>query len=401
MTSPAEASGQGAPQSKARSPEGSGSRTPEGAVYWDPSQLHVELEQLFYRHWLCVAREEQLPRPGDFITRKIGTESILFVREATGTVRGFYNLCRHRGTRVVIESEGKGKHSFVCPYHSWTYDLNGRLIGARHMEEQDDFDRADHGLVPVRVDTWGGFVWTCLDVDGPSLREELGTFFDRFARFPLADLRLGARKEYEVEANWKVLVENFSECYHCAPVHPNLNRLTPYLSGDNDASFHPKEGRSLFAGGYMTFAKDYQSMTRSGYTNRPLIPGITAEDQKRVYYYVVFPNMFFSLHPDYLMVHRCWPTSTSHSRVENEFYFPRETVEAPGFDPSDATDLWDEINRQDWAVCELAQEGTGSRAWTTGRYSDRESMVRDFDEFVFEELQRSSTRAKPAPQLGA
>jgi glycine betaine catabolism A len=373
------------------------SRTPDGSVYWDPSLLRTEFERLFYRNWLCVAREEQLAQPGDFLTRKIGPEGLVFVRGPGGTLRGFYNLCRHRGTRVVSEPDGQGKHSFVCPYHSWTYDLNGRLLAARHMERQPDFDRTDHGLIPVRVETWGGFVWTCLDATGPSLPESLGSFFDRFARFPLADLRLGARREYEVEANWKVLVENFSECYHCAPVHPNLNRLTPYLSGENDASFHPRDGRSLFAGGFMTFAKDYQSMTRSGYTRRPHLSGMTPEDLRRVYYYVVFPNMFFSLHPDYLMVHRCWPTSVSHSRVENEFYFPRAVVESTGFDPSDATDLWDEINRQDWTVCELAQEGTGSRAWKGGRYSDRETMVRDFDEFVAGELARAEPTRENRP----
>lgn len=366
-------------------------RTPDGSVYWDPLHLRVELERLFYRHWVCVAREEEIAEPGDFLTRRVGPESLLFVRGPDGGIRGFYNLCQHRGTRVVTEPAGHGRHSFVCPYHSWAYDLNGRLLAARHMESDPEFDRADHGLPPVRVDTWGGFIWTCLDASGPSLQENLGSFFARFARFPFADFRCGARKEYEVEANWKVLVENFSECYHCAPVHPNLNRLTPYLSGENDASFHPKDGRSLFAGGYMTFARDFQSMTRSGYTHRPLLPGLTEEDRGRVYYYVVFPNLFFSLHPDYLMVHRVWPTSPSHSRVENEFYFPRGVVEMPEFDASDATDLWDEINRQDWAVCELAQDGASSRAWHGGRYSDREAMVHDFDAFVVEELERAAS----------
>jgi glycine betaine catabolism A len=365
------------------------SRTPDGPVYWDPTVLRTELERFFYRNWLCIGREEQLPGPGDFFTRRIGRESVLVVRAPGGEVRGYYNLCRHRGTRVVVEESGRGAHSFICPYHSWSYDLQGRLISALHMNGQERFDRADYGLHPIRVDIWGGFVWANLEAEGPGLSESLGPFFARFERFPLADLRLGARKEYEVEANWKVLVENFSECYHCAPVHPNLNRITPYLSGANDASFHPAAGRSLFSGGFMTFAKDYQSMTRTGYTNRPRLPGMTPEDLQRVYYYVVFPNLFFSLHPDYLMIHRCWPASPTRSRVENEFYFPADTVAAPGFDPSDAVDLWDEINRQDWAVCELAQEGSGSRAWKGGRYSDKEELVRDFDEFVADELRRA------------
>jgi Rieske 2Fe-2S family protein len=178
---------------------------------------------------------------------------------------------------------------------------------------------------------------------------------------------------YEVEANWKVLVENFSECYHCAPVHPSLNRLTPYLSGDNDARFSDQGTHSLFSGGFMEFAQDFQSMTRTGYTNRPLVPGMTPTDRRRVYYYVVFPNLFFSLHPDYLMIHRGWPVSPSHSRIENEFYFTAEAMAAPGFDPSDAAGLWDEINRQDWAVCELAQEGMGSRAWRARSPSTRPS----------------------------
>ena len=389
MTVPAEASDRAAAPAGTPIRRTGGSGTPDGQVYWDPAVLETELEALFYPNWLCVGRVEQLARPGDFFTRTVGRESLLFVREPEGAIRGFYNLCRHRGTQVVLATAGKGAHSFICPYHAWTYDLNGGLIGALHMTEQEDFDRKEYGLHPVRVDTWGGFVWANLEPRGPDLRPSLGSFFSRFERFPLAELRLGARREYEVEANWKVLVENFSECYHCAPVHPNLNRITPNTTGENDAAFRSQGTRSLFSGGYMSFAKDYQSMTRSGYTSRPFVPGITKEDAGRVYYYVVFPNMFFSLHPDYLMVHRCWPVSPSHSRVENEFYFPPEAMARPDFDPSDAVDLWDEINRQDWAVCELAQAGTRSRAWNGGRYSDREALVRDFDEFVAEELRRA------------
>ncbi len=391
MTSPAGSlRRKNAPADPPRAREGA-HRTPDGRLYWDPAVLATELDRFFYRNWLCVGRAEQIPGTGDFFTRRVGRENLLFVRAPGGAVRGFYNLCRHRGTRVVAAAEGKGAHSFICPYHAWSYDLNGRLIGALHMKGQAGFDRKEYGLHPVRVETWGGFLWANLEPEGPDLGHSLGTFFSRFDRFPLADLRLGGRREYEVEANWKVLVENFSECYHCAPVHPSLNRLTPYLSGENDASFRSADGRrSLFSGGYMQFAKDFRSMTKTGYTRRPLLPGTTAEGARRVYYYVVFPNLFFSLHPDYLMIHRSWPVSPSHSRVENEFYFPPEAMAASDFDPSDAIELWDEINRQDWAVCELAQEGMGSRAWQGGRYSDREELVRDFDELVVDGLRRAA-----------
>jgi Rieske 2Fe-2S family protein len=363
--------------------------TPAGRIYHDPAVLDSELEALFYRRWLCVGRADQIPHGGDFFTRQIGSEHLLFVRNPSGTVHGFYNLCRHRGTRVAPEGGGKGAHSFVCPYHAWSYDLDGRLIGAPHMRSVENFERSEYGLHRIRVDTWGGFLFANLTSDAPALKDELGRFFGRFDRFPFAELRLGHRQVYEVEANWKLLVENFSECYHCAPVHPNLNRLTPYLSGGNDAYF--REG-GLFAGGFMEFTKDYTSMTRSGYTHRPLLPGTSEIDAQRVYYYIVFPNLFFSVHPDYLMIHSAWPTSPSHSRVENEFYFAPEAMADPKFDPTDATDLWDEINRQDWKVCELAQEGTKMRPWNGGRYSEVETMVCDFDQFLAGELERSRPR---------
>ena len=362
--------------------------TPPGRLYTDPSVLETELERGYYRRWLQIGREDRLPEKGDFLTVDVGREKLLIARDGTGTLRAFYNLCRHRGTQVELAKDGKGKHSFSCPYHSWTYALDGRLMGAPHTKGIENFDKGAYGLHPVRIETWGGFLWVNLEPQGASLRDELGSFLGLWDRFDLASLKFGGRLEYEVDANWKILVENFSECYHCAPVHPSLNKLTPYMSGDNDAFFHAGTKLGLFSGGYMQFTKDYTSMTRTGYTNRPLVPGITAEDARRVYYYTVFPNMFFSLHPDFLMIHRAWPTTPSHSRIENEFYFHPDAVRAPGFDPSDAIGLWDEINRQDWEVCTLAQRGVSSRAWTGGRYSEQETLTADFDAYVTEELAR-------------
>jgi glycine betaine catabolism A len=361
-------------------------QTPDGRNYWDPAIFQAELDRFFYPSWLLMGREDQIPNPGDFFTCQLGPENVLFIRDRSGAVHGFYNVCRHRGTRLLAEPEGTVANSIVCPYHAWTYSLDGRLTAATHTRELVGFDRKEFGLYPVRIDRWGGFLFANLEPTGPTLRDQLGRFFDRFQRFPIADLKLGARHVYEIEANWKLLVENFSECYHCAPIHPELNRLTPYMTGDNDAFFHESGRMGNFSGGFMTFAKDYQSMTRSGYTTRPLIPGMTAEDKKRVYYYTLFPNTFFSIQPDYVMIHRILPQSPSHSRVENEFYFTREAVESPGFDPNDAAGLWDEINRQDWRVCELGQQGTHSRVWHGGRYSEQETLVCDFDMFVDEQL---------------
>ncbi len=356
--------------------------TPPGAFYTDEATFRKELERFYYRSWLNIGREEQIPQPGDFLTRQVGDESVIVIRGTDGRARGFYNVCRHRGTRLVEEAEGHKLRSIVCPYHGWTYSPEGALVGAPHTEALVDFSREDHGLHPIALDSWGGFLWINLDTDAPAIQEEIGRFFAKFDRFPIADLRLVSRKTYEVRANWKILVENYQECYHCAPIHPELNRVTPYLSGAVHDYFMNGGRKTPFSGGYMEFAKDFQSMTWTGYTKRPLLKGMTEDDKRRIYYYAVFPNLFFSLHPDFLMLHRTWPHAPDRSTVECEFYFDPETIARPDFDSSDAVDLWDLINRQDWAVCERTMQGVRSRAFKGGRYSEQEPQVFDFDEYV-------------------
>lgn len=360
--------------------------TPPGRIYYDEGIFQKEMERLFARSWLNVGHVSQIPKPGDFFTRQIGEESVLFIRGRDGQARGFYNVCRHRGTRLVTEDHGEKLGSIVCPYHAWAYSTEGALVGAPHTEELVDFDEDDFGLAPVRTEAWGGFLWANLKEKGSSLTKELGDFFRKFDRFDIAGLRLGAKRVYEVEANWKILAENYSECYHCAPIHPGLNRVTHYLTGDNDGWMAQGKERYPFSGGYMTFSGDYTSMTVSGYTKRPPLKGMTAEDRKRIYYYVVFPNLFFSLHPDYLMIHRDWPQSPTHSRIECEWYFDPDVTDRDDFDPSDAVDMWDEINRQDWDICARTQLGVKSRSWTGGRFSAQEPLVYDLDKYYLERL---------------
>ena len=364
-------------------------KTPPGVAYWDEAIFRKEHDRFFNRNWMCVGRAEEVAEPGDFVTREIGNESVLLIQGADGVPRAFYNVCRHRGTRIVDEPVGKKLRSVVCRYHAWTYSTEGTLVGAPHTDELVDFRREDFGLHPVRMETWGGFLWINLREDAPPLRETLGPFLERFDRFPLRELRLGAKKVYEVKANWKIIIENYSEWYHCAPIHPDLNRITHYLAGDNDVYFARGEERSMFAGGWQTFNGDFTSMVWSGYTRRPPLKGMTPEDRRRIYYYVVFPNLFISLHPDYLMVHTVWPRSPSQSRIECEWYFDPEVIIRPEFDPSDAVDLWDLINRQDWSVCEDTQRGVMSKAWNGGRYSSQEDLVHDFDKFFWERLNAS------------
>lgn len=360
--------------------------TPPGSFYTDEPLFRRELEELFYRSWLNIGRDEDLANPGDFFTREIGGESVIAVRGTDGRARAFYNVCRHRGTQLVGAADGTKLRSIVCPYHGWTYSAEGRLVGAPHTDSLVDFAKEESGLFEIPLDSWGGFLWANLEAEAPALRTELGRFFAKFDRFPLSKLRRAARHVYEVDANWKILVENYQECYHCAPVHPDLNRITPYFSGQVRDYFIDGSARAPFSGGYMEFGKDYTSMTWSGYTDRPPLEGMTKDDRHRIYYYAVFPNLFFSLHPDFLMVHRTWPVTPTHSRVECDFYFDPVTIAQPDFDPSDAVDLWDRINRQDWDVCERSQKGMRSRVWKGGRYTEQEPQVHDFDRYVRERL---------------
>jgi Rieske 2Fe-2S family protein len=238
-----------------------------------------------------------------------------------------------------------------------------------------DFDPADNGLVPARVETWQGFVFLNLDPSAPPLQESFVDLPDRLGRFDLARLRRVRRIDYDVAANWKVIGDNYSECYHCPGVHPQLNHLTPYDVGENFTSEGP------WAGGWMQLAEGFETMSVDGLAGgRAPIRGWSAEqDGRRVYYFVVWPNILVSLFPDYLMTHQVWPVEPGRSLVRCEWFFDPDAIARPDFDPSGPVDFWDLTNRQDWHVCELVQQGTGSRAYRPGRYSYMEDMVHAFD----------------------
>ena len=241
----------------------------------------------------------------------------------------------------------------------------------------EGFDPAEWGLVPCRLGTWQGIVYLDLSGEAPPLERFLGDIVPGMARFDLGALRRARRIDYDVAANWKAIVENYLECYHCPGVHPQLNKITPYNLG----AYLPWSGP--FSGSYMEVLPEYETLSLTGdAAGRPMIPGMTPEDEHRVYYFGIWPNQLLSLHPDYLMLHWITPLEPGRTLVRCEWYFDPVEMAKPGFDPSDAIDFWDMTNRQDWHVCELQQRGTKSRAYTPGRYSAIESSVQGFDLMV-------------------
>jgi len=312
--------------------------------YTDPDLFRDELERFYCQDWICAGRTDQVPTPGDYFLREVAGESIIITRDASHSLQAFFNVCRHRGTRICAVSEGHFPGRIQCGYHGWTYGLDGRLIGAPHAH--DGFCREDYPLNRVHAEVWDGHIFISL--------------------------------AYEVKANWKLIMLNYNECLHCPILHPALSAISDYLSGEND---QPHRG---YIGGSMEFQGGAKTMSKDGKLRRDYLPGLTAEERSKVYYYAIFPNLLLSLHPDYIMTHTLWPRAVDHTTVICEWLFHREEMAKPNFEADDAVEFWDVTNREDWAISELSQAGIKSRAYKPGPYSRCESLPHAFDQMVLD-----------------
>ena len=342
--------------------------------YTDSGVFRQEVANLFCKMWLCVGRTEQVAKHGDFFLCDIAGESLIVTRDGDA-LRGFYNVCRHRGTRICREAEGKFSGPIRCPYHGWSYALDGRLVGAPHMDESC-FRREEYPLQSVHVGEWDGFVFLNMARDPQPLAVQLADLPQRFAAWGMHDLRRYKRVAYEVKANWKLIVLNYNECLHCPLLHPALNRVTDYLSGMNDPP------QPTYIGGSMELRDGVETMSVDGKRRREYLPGLNGAQRAQVFYYAIYPNLFLSLHPDYVMAHTVWPEGFDRARVVCEWYFHPREMAKPDFDAEDVVQFWDMTNREDWAISELAQQGISSRAYVPGPYSPREGLLRAFDEWI-------------------
>jgi glycine betaine catabolism A len=357
-----------------------GAKTLPGRYYTSDAIFLEERDRIFSSRWLCVGRSEQIPNPGDYFLAQVGIESIIIVRNNSGEVRAFYNVCRHRGTRLCQQPQGTFDHIISCPYHAWSYDLDGNLNAAPLMNEVDDFCKEDYPLHPIALEKWEGFFFINLAPNPEPFATAFAPLIGKFTQWHLPKLKVAQSIEYNVQANWKLILQNYSECYHCPLVHPKIAKLSPYRSGENDLFSGP------FLGGFMKLNDDVNSLTMSGKQCGLPLPEVSGEDLKRVYYYSIFPNLMLSLHPDYVMVHILWPQSSHQTRIVCQWLFQPDTLAQPNFDPSDAVALWDLTNRQDWEICELTQLGVSSRSYTPGLYSSQESLLAAIDQEVLQAL---------------
>lgn len=362
-----------------------GQRTLPQAMYTSEDHFRREWEVVLGRSWLLAMREADVAKPGDFRVVELHGESILVVRDQGGTLRAFFNLCRHRGTRLCDASSGKLGPLIQCPYHAWTYGLDGRLVGVPDVKEIEGFDKADFPLHPCALETWQGFVFLNLAREPEPFARALAPLVGKFDAYNLPSLVALRRVEYDVKANWKLLHQNYSECYHCGPLHPALVKLSPATSGENDLV----EGPVL--GGFMVITDEGGSLSRSGKTCALPVGDLDAIERQRVYYYAIFPNMLLSLHHDYVMVHTLQPIAPNRTKITCEFLFHPGTATEPGSDPDDAVALWDQVNREDWGICERTHAGITSSRYEPGPYSRRESLSAAFDRWYLKALGVSAT----------
>jgi Rieske 2Fe-2S family protein len=363
-----------------------GQHTLPREYFVSPEVYELERERIFSRSWLLAGHVSHLEKPGDFFVYDIDRESVLVVRGGDGVIRAFHNHCRHRGTRLC-DGQGSVGGAIQCPYHAWTYGLDGALRAAPNMQDVPGFDRGEHPLHPVALADWQGFLFLNLASQPEPFAQALAPLQGKFEHWNLRELRLVHQTMYEVESNWKLFFHNYSECYHCPNVHPHLNKLTPYRNTENDLD----EGPVL--GGPMWMSNPEGSMTMHGGRCAVPFPGLSAAERGRVYYYTLFPSAFLSFHPDYVLVHRGQRLGIGRTRITCDWYFHPDAIAAPGFDPQPAIDFWDLTNRQDWDLCAGAYRGVVSQAWEPGPYSELESQLAAFD--------RQYLRALDAPDIAA
>ena len=361
-------------------------KTLPARYYTDAGVFNDELERFFFQTWVCAGRAQQIENPGDYFLREIGGESIVVTRNESGEPRAFYNVCRHRGTRLCTAEEGKFAGRIQCPYHGWTYGLDGCLLGAPHMDRS--FRHQDYPLNSVGCDVWDGHIFINLNPDAGPLSDQLEGLSQRFASWRMPDLRRYKRIAYDVKANWKLIVLNYNECLHCPLLHPQLNKVSDYLSGNN-APPDPN-----FIGGSMDLKNGAETMSLDGQRRRDYLPGLTAAERQVVLYYAVYPNLLLSLHPDYMMTHTLWPRAVDRTQVICEWHFHPSEMAKPNFQADDAVDFWDLTNRQDWGISELSQAGIKSRAYKPGPYSTQEGLPHAFDQMILQREREAQTKQR-------
>ncbi|WP_432145633.1 aromatic ring-hydroxylating oxygenase subunit alpha [Streptomyces sp. bgisy084] len=350
--------------------------------YTSQEAFDLESQRIFGRSWMCVAHSSDIPNAGSFIRVELGGESVLLVRNRSGALAGMLNICRHRGAQLCLEDQGDFGKSIRCSYHGWTYGLDGRLVGVPWRDKLPP-GTGDRHLHSVSVTEWLGYVWVNLDEKASPLSEQVDPLIrDRFgetnpiAHYETERLKVTHKITYDVRANWKILWENFDECYHCPTMHPELCAAVPQFRGGYGTVTGPQ-------GLGAPLADEATGFSMSGRPVAPTLPKVPAEDERTFYGILLWPNVSIVFVPDHVFCMRLEPQGPDRTRVVGEWLFHPDVADDPMFSPEDAVKVLDVTNREDFDACERVQLGAHSRSFDDSQvYSPFEHRIDEFRSWV-------------------
>jgi len=352
------------------------------AWYHDERHYAHELQAIWARNWIYAGRANDL-KPMTVRRLAVAGQNLILTKDRDGAIGCFHNTCRHRGAELCAAEETELKSRLItCPYHAWSYDLQGRLVRTPFVSETPDFRKEEHGLFPVQLKDWNGFLFVCLSSDAPDFDGVPDLGIHALDNWPMAKLVTGHRLVKEIACNWKIFWENYNECLHCPGIHPSLCDMVPiYAKGYMAGNEAPDWTSSQEAGTLLR--PEALTWTVNGKPCGPVFPGLTDDEKARGQTFVtLLPTMYVVAHVDYVRAVSLEPLGPERTRLTAEWLFTPETLAAPGFDLANVTDFATTVMVEDGAACEMNQRGLKSSAYTAGRLMPQEYDVHRFQNWV-------------------
>ncbi len=378
------------------------------AAYTDPAIFELEMQGFLRDHWFCVGHEAKVREAGDYFLATLGGESIIIVRDREGTLNALVNVCRHRGSRVCLTQQGTATAGrFVCPYHAWSYGLDGRLLAARNMPE--GFKNDQHGLRKLAIEVVEGLIFVTLSEKPLGLAHVRTALSCGATAYGWANAKVAFQETYRVHANWKLAVENYMECYHCQPAHPEYARRHTYArpmdqNGPADEAADARAramgievepvdfyGRAAHVGQEAADAirsalmGESQTASRDGLGVAPLMGRFTDYDGSSVFL-DVGPLSNFLAYPDHGIIYRFVPVDYQTTDLEVIWLVKSDAVEGRDYELANLTWLWQVTSEEDKRIIEHNQQGVSSRFFTPGPYSLQEAHALRFVDWYLHEM---------------
>jgi Rieske 2Fe-2S family protein len=360
--------------------------------YYDPAWFERELKQIWARNWIYVGRANDLPA---MTVRRVSVagQNLILVKDQEGSITCFHNTCRHRGSELCgVAERGLTSRLIVCPYHQWSYSLAGALASTPFVSLTDDFRKEDHGLFPVHVREWNGFVFVCLADEAPDFAKapDLGPAV--YDNWPMRELVTGHTMVTELACNWKIFWENFNECLHCPGIHPDLCDMVPvYKQGimahEEAVDWTPEKSSPTH-----NLKPGARTWTMNGQPCGPEFSRLTDAERNAGHTFVtLLPTMFVVAHVDYVRAVSLRPLGAETTELKAEWLFPEATLKTPGFHLGNVVEFASKVIRQDGDACEMNQRGLRSSKFTRGVLTPQEYAIFQFHEWVRRHMEEAGS----------